>query len=107
MWVFSPQNMTPGKELVVGRAEDCDLRVDEPSVSKRHAAVRWSPPPGSPALRDLGSTNGTFLNARAIDDTEQPLGDGDAISFGDAQFLFMLPKTLHAQLLSAGLPRGL
>jgi hypothetical protein len=107
MWVFCTQNVAPGKELVVGRSEDCDLRVDEPSVSKYHASLRWVPPPAAPSLRDLGSTNGTFLNARAIDDSEALLGDGDALSFGDAQFLFMLARTLHAQLLSAGLPQPL
>src|SRR6185295_18281912 len=35
-------------------------------------------------VRDLGSTNGTFVNRRRIDDS--PVGDGDVVHFADMQF---------------------
>jgi hypothetical protein len=103
MWVFSIPRLAAGQSLVVGRAEECAIRVDEPSVSKRHAEIRWSPAPETATLRDLGSSNGTFLNARAIGEVDMPLADGDALSFGDASFLFVSPRTLHAQLLSTAM----
>ena len=105
MWVFTATGLAAGGEVLIGRAEECHVRVDEPSVSKHHATVRWQPPPQSSTVRDLGSTNGTFVNARAIAQVEMPIADGDALGFGDAQFLFMTPRTLHAQLLTAGPPR--
>jgi hypothetical protein len=107
MWVFDTKNVAAGAELLIGRAEESQFRVDEPSVSKRHAALTFRGPSAPPTLRDLGSTNGTFVNARAIADVETPLGDGDTLCFGDAQFLFMAPRALHAQLLSlAAAPPG-
>lgn len=66
----------------VGRDPDSELRFDpegDLEVSARHAllfraADRW-------VLRDLGSTNGTFLNGRRID-ADLPVHSGDRIEFG-------------------------
>src|SRR4051812_30647459 len=44
------------RELVIGRGKDCDVVIDHPSLSRRHAILQ----PGPPAtVRDLDSTNGT------------------------------------------------
>ncbi len=53
------------KELVVvGRGEDCDLRIDDKSVSKRHCVLVTTD--GLVLLRDLGSTNGTRVNGQRV-----------------------------------------
>jgi ABC-type multidrug transport system ATPase subunit/pSer/pThr/pTyr-binding forkhead associated (FHA) protein len=53
-----------GRVVTIGRAEENDLVLDHPQVSRRHARVEWD---GKDfVLTDLGSTNGTFVNdARA------------------------------------------
>jgi pSer/pThr/pTyr-binding forkhead associated (FHA) protein len=86
------------EELSVGRMPDCDLLLDDPSVSKHHALLRWSEPEGRCTVRDLGSTNGTFLNAHTIGSRESSLADGDILSFGNVQFWYLLTETLHARL---------
>ena len=49
-----------------GRDPDCAGCLPSASVSRVHAEIRWTP--GSvPMLRDLGSTNGVFLNGRTPD----------------------------------------
>lgn len=48
-------------KLVVGRAEDTDIRIDDPSVSRRHAALHIDSPM---RIEDLGSSNGTFVRRR-------------------------------------------
>lgn len=49
---------------VVGRKEDCDLRLDHKSISKFHCViVRME---NTLLLRDLGSTNGTMVNGKRI-----------------------------------------
>lgn len=51
------------KEFVFGQAANCDVRVDDPYVSSRHARV-WSDDDGAVWVEDLGSTNGTYLGER-------------------------------------------
>lgn len=89
-------------ELTVGRLPDCDLVIDHKSVSKRHAVLRWDAPAKRCSVRDLGSTNGTFLNDAQISTRDCNLRDGDIISFGEIQFWFVMTETLHARLSARG-----
>src|SRR5262245_40892908 len=67
---------------MVGRSSLCDLPVDDPTVSRRHASVEVSS--GRLRIRDLGSLNGTFINGtRIADEVARP---GDGVSFGRAAF---------------------
>ena len=53
------------KDLVlIGRKEDCDIRIDHKSISKLHCVVVKSE--GLLLLRDLGSTNGTRVNGQRV-----------------------------------------
>lgn len=85
-------------ELSVGRQPDCDLPVDDESVSKRHALLRWDEGQHCCTLRDLGSTNGTFVNSASPIEKEVVLEDGDIVSFGDVAFWFLLTETLYSRL---------
>ncbi|MCL4289310.1 MAG: FHA domain-containing protein [Thermoleophilia bacterium] len=70
-----------GERFVVGREADCDLALAEEKVSRHHAALERLPD-GSYQLRDLGSTNGTFVNGRRISEPVKLQG-GEEIRFGD------------------------
>ena len=50
--------------ILVGRGEDCELRLDHKSVSKRHCVLVKTD--GLVLLRDLGSTNGTRVNGQRV-----------------------------------------
>jgi pSer/pThr/pTyr-binding forkhead associated (FHA) protein len=50
--------------IVIGRSEDCDLRIDHKSVSKLHCVITRTD--GLLMLRDLGSTNGTRVNGQRV-----------------------------------------
>ncbi len=95
-------------ELSVGRLPDCDLVIDDASVSKRHAHLRWDAEKRRATIQDMGSRNGSYLNAEPMPDGENMLKDGDIVSFGEVQFWYLLTETLHAKLLTrhAKLPRG-
>jgi adenylate cyclase len=71
-----------GPPLVVGRAPTSDIPVIDPTISRRHAEVEWI---GMViTVRDLGSSNGTFLNGARIDTAT--INPGDTITFGKVQF---------------------
>jgi pSer/pThr/pTyr-binding forkhead associated (FHA) protein len=53
------------KEMtLIGRSEDCDIRIDHKSVSKLHCVLVKTD--GLVLLRDLGSTNGTRVNGQRV-----------------------------------------
>ncbi|MGO9313482.1 MAG: EAL domain-containing protein [Syntrophobacteraceae bacterium] len=69
--------------FTVGRDEDCNLALQSQWVSRHHAQIHTSS--GLLWIRDLGSTNGTFVNRELIQES-QLLEPGDIISFGRSDF---------------------
>jgi hypothetical protein len=71
----------PQGTLVIGRASACDLRLQHPSISRRHAQLLRTG--DRLVLKDLGSQNGTFVNRVKVDgDTE--LHAGDELTLGNS-----------------------
>ncbi len=88
------------EELSVGRLPDSDVVVDDPSVSKRHALLRWDEATQRCTVEDLQSTNGTLVNTYLLKEPGQEvvLKDGDILSFGNVQFWYLHAATLHGRL---------
>ena len=82
----------PSKDLVIGRSSLADLQIDQESVSRRHAKITNDGK--SVCLRDLGSTNGTYINDVMIID-ERVLRDGDFIKIGRTVFKFLSGETIE------------
>lgn len=78
----------PGR-LSIGRGNDCDLVLDEPEMSRRHAMVEATP--AGIWLRDLGSANGTYVNGVQVRDAV--LFTGDQLAFDRNRFLIEAPGT--------------
>lgn len=73
---------------LVGRGDDCELRIDHKSVSKRHCVLVRTD--GLILVRDLGSTNGTRVNGQRVrraallpNDTLSVANYRYAVKFGD------------------------
>ncbi len=64
--------------LTIGRKKENDIHIDSMSVSGRHAKIVLIE--NDAFIQDLGSTNGTFVNAEKI--TQAHLDDGDIITLG-------------------------
>jgi pSer/pThr/pTyr-binding forkhead associated (FHA) protein len=69
---------------VLGRSRECDVRIPDANVSRRHAELRheedawW--------IVDLGSTNGTLLNGKRA--ARERLSGGDTITLGSTDVVF-------------------
>jgi pSer/pThr/pTyr-binding forkhead associated (FHA) protein len=88
------------ERLRVGRLPDCDVVIDDPSVSKHHATLSWDEAALQAQVTDEGSSNGTEVNGVEVKAT-RAMNDGDEIAFGDARFLFLRTRSLHGRLASA------
>jgi TM2 domain-containing membrane protein YozV len=67
--------------LSIGRADHCDMILDDPTVSREHALVQYDG--GFFSLRDLGSSNGTFLNGkRLVVGASSKIRSGDRLKIG-------------------------
>ena len=73
-------------EFVIGRSTECQLSLDDPLVSRRHAVIRISR--DAVTVQDLGSRNGVLVNALKIDG-ERPVVAGDKISIGSQEMLLL------------------
>jgi hypothetical protein len=75
-----------GERTTIGRSPDCEIFLDDVTVSRKHAVVVRRD--GAFFVEDLGSLNGTFLNRRRIESGE--LGDGDELQIGKYRLTFLL-----------------
>jgi Domain of unknown function (DUF1707)/FHA domain len=77
-----------GTTFTIGRTHDCDLRIENMSVSRLHAQLNRSE--DGWLLNDLGSHNGTRVNGWLVKEAV-PIHPGDLIQFGSATFIMQVP----------------
>ena len=79
--------------LVLGRGNDCDIRINDHSVSRRHARIQ----PGADGYyaADLQSTNGTFVND--VPASMYKLKDGDYLRVGNCIYRFLAGGNVEAE----------
>jgi hypothetical protein len=72
-------------DIVLGRGERAEIRLEDPFASSRHARVYKQG--NIVVIEDLGSTNGTYLNEELLQ-SARPLHPGDRVRIGDSEFAF-------------------
>ncbi len=83
--------------MIIGRKKESDIHIDSMSVSGRHAKLVMIK--NDAFIQDLGSTNGTFLNAEKV--SQAHLDDGDIITLGTYSLKYVaeqeddMPKKLN------------
>jgi predicted component of type VI protein secretion system len=75
----------------LGRAADAPLRVNHPTISRKHARVILSDDRGIAYLQDAGGANGTRLNGKGIEKLA-PLSDGDKVGIGEVELTVTLKR---------------
>ena len=75
---------------IIGRGKKCDISIGDKYLSVKNTRIFKAS--GKFYIEDLDSTNGTYLNGSALGNKAVELLDGDKISLGRTNFLFVLPK---------------
>lgn len=83
---FRNRSVKVQKRIVIGRSSDCDIPLpNDPLVSRRHAIIELEN--GTYSIKDLGSTNSTYVNNSPIQKNRQvTLYLGDVIRIGHTEF---------------------
>jgi pSer/pThr/pTyr-binding forkhead associated (FHA) protein len=77
--------MPTGQRTRIGRSPDCEIFLDDVTVSRNHALLIEQD--GKFVVEDQGSLNGTFVNRRRIDSA--PLTEGDELQIGKYRMTFI------------------
>lgn len=85
---WAEQSIEVKASVVIGRGEGCEVLLDDPKASRRHATV--SAQDGCLWLEDLGSRNGISVNGQRVD-KRQRLLEGDVIRVGAQEIRVMAP----------------
>ncbi|HUK62097.1 MAG TPA: FHA domain-containing protein, partial [Dongiaceae bacterium] len=75
-------DLQPGRTVVVGRAVTSDVPIYDPTISRRHAELVLAD--AGVRVKDLGSSNGTFLNGARV--TEAVASENDVVTFGKVAY---------------------
>ncbi len=76
-----------GERTLIGRSPDCDVFLDDVTVSRKHAELLQAGERFT--IKDLGSLNGTFVNRRRIETDETEVEDDDEIQIGKYRLTFL------------------
>ncbi len=82
----------PPNGLIIGRGKNCNIQVEDPTVSRQHAVIYFKN--NNYYIKDLKSENGTFVNDKKVDETI--LKPNDVIGIGKylVEFTILSPETV-------------
>lgn len=91
------QSHTLGDRTLIGRADDCDLRIDQEGVAPRHAEIVQHEQ-GGLVLTHVAPDNETLLNGEAVQ--QASLGSGDEIRIANCRFVLQAPGLRPEKVLT-------
>ena len=96
------QTWTSDSRLRVGRVSSLEVVLEDPSISRHHAEITATKT--GFLVRDLGSTNGTFLNKVRVGQAGQELRSGDIVRFGNIALTVLLSRETSPPKPNAAAP---
>jgi two-component system, NtrC family, response regulator AtoC len=91
--MFAVRSLPSSGQLLIGRADEADVMIDDPSVSRRHAILHLG---ATLCIEDLGSANGTVIGGKRIGSNElREIAPGDAIELGAVMLMVQKPVEIE------------
>lgn len=88
--------------ITVGRASTADIVVADPATSSVHAHFALNVDDHPVSVQDVGSSNGTYINRRALQPHQlSPLSSGDCVRFGQSVFYYVSHVVLSDMVKAA------
>lgn len=94
-------DLRPG-ETVLGRSRTCTIRLDDPAASRQHVTLTLVD--GKLRARDLGSSNGTYVNGQRLEE-ERLLEGGDRVTIGETE-ITIVPRQESRPAAVAAAPQA-
>ena len=91
-----------GRAAMVGRSRQCEIPIEDDTVSSNHARIEISAQTQRIVVTDLNSSNGTFINGSRVNSAQVQVGD--TLRFGTAEFKLIAGS--HAGRAGAARPSG-
>ena len=88
-----------GPNVLIGRSDNCQITLDDPMVSRKHARLELAP--DHARLVDLDSRNGVRLNGEPINESAT-LRDGDRVGIGAQELVFIVADEAHGERRPTG-----
>ena len=80
------QYLLTESKTIIGRGSDCDIVIDDPGISRRHMQIDITDNGNTVIARDLGSTNGMYVEGHHVE--AATLLDGNTITIGRTRILY-------------------
>jgi pSer/pThr/pTyr-binding forkhead associated (FHA) protein len=93
--------LTEGATASIGRLADNDICIPEQHVSRQHSVISYDDTIGGFMIKDLGSSNGTFVNDKQVKDDPSLLMHGDEIRLYVPKLRFSAAVTEHEMTVAA------
>src|SRR6266849_6719628 len=111
MWVLTIRSpwheprefMLPTGSAALGRKPDNDIVIVDESASRRHAELEYNASAGTLSIRDLGSTNGTYVNRERLGGV-QLLSPEDQIRIGQHTLTVTRREHMDGEVVTSNLP---
>ncbi len=83
------------ENTLIGRSKKCDLFIKDPFMSKENTLIYLQE--GKFCVKDMGSTNGTFINGKKLLEKPARIKDGDKLKIGSVEFMFVDPYVMEVK----------
>ena len=103
--ILVPSTVIP-YSFIIGRSPECDIVLEHSTISRKHCEIKQSTENREYLIRDLGSSNGTYVNGKRIGIEWVGIIPGAKIELGNRKYSFEMRSFGDLSMEELWLPKG-